>query len=114
MTKWLLAGAALLFAGLLSYTAILSTKLATAEATIEAQVDELISVRAENKDLSAAINRRIGATKHYLDTINALTKTSNALSSIIRNYNSRETPDEKCLDYSPPSKLIDSLRNSGG
>lgn len=107
---YIYGGVALLIVGLFSYSMVLRTELKLADKEIAEQDARIVELETENKDLIASSNRKAGAAAAYLamtEHINQLTKNAG---NIIRSYKPRDTEDEKCLDRSPPSILIDGLR----
>ena len=107
---YIYGGVALLIVGLFSYSLVLSTKLDLKAEEIKSYKEQIAELETENKDLIASSNRKAGAAAAYLamtEHINQLTKNAG---NIIRSYKPRDTEDEKCLDRSPPSILIDGLR----
>lgn len=107
---YIYGGVALLIVGLFSYSLILSTKLDLKAEEIKSYKERIVNLEIENKDLIASSARKTGAANAYMamtEHINQLTKNAG---NIIRSYKPRDTEDEKCLDRSPPSILIDRLR----
>lgn len=107
---YIYGGVALLIVGLFSYSTVLRTELKLADKELAEQDARIAELETENKDLIASSARKAGAAAAYLamtEHINQLTKNAG---NIIRSYKPRDTEDEKCLDRSPPSILIDGLR----
>lgn len=107
---YIYGGVALLIVGLFSYSMVLSTKLDLKVEEIKTYKEQIANLETENKDLIVSSARKAGAANAYLamtEHINQLTKTAG---NLIKGYKPRDTEDEKCLDRSPPSILIDGLR----
>lgn len=107
---YIYGGVALLIVGLFSYSMVLRTELKLADKEIAEYETRIANLEIENKDLIASSNRKTGAANAYsaiTEHVNQLTKSAGI---IIRSYKPRDTEDEKCLDRSPPSQLIERLR----
>lgn len=103
---YLYGGLVLLIVGLFSFTYYQASelenyqlKLSTAEKTIEGYEAELASVKADNL-------RKQGALEVYLaKDVDIKTALDKAV-WLIKGYTKRDTPNEKCLDMSPPDDLL--------
>lgn len=107
----LYGGIALLIVGLFTFSLLLRAELKAANLSLENATSENTRLVEENKDLSAASNRKAGAAAAYsaMSTyIDTLTKGS---LGIIKGYKARNTDNEKCLDLTPPAALVEQLSN---
>lgn len=107
---YIYGGIALLIVGLFSYSSFISAKLETANILLESNRKTIANLEKANEDLIAVGHRKAGAANAYMamtEHINQLTKSAG---NVIKNYKARGTENEKCLDLTPPSDLIDRLR----
>lgn len=103
---YLYGGLVLLIVGLFSFTLYQSSelenyqlKLETADKTIKDYKDELDSVKADNL-------RKQGALEVYLAKDVDIKAALDKAVWLIKGYTKRDTPNEKCLDMSPPDDLL--------
>lgn len=112
MKPYIYAGIALLIVGLFSYGLWTSARLESAHLTIESKDKEISQLQASNKDLIAANARKAGAADAYISMTTYVQTLTSQATGIIKGYRARETENEKCLDLTPPSTLVDKLREN--
>lgn len=115
---YLYGGLVLLIVGLFSFTFYQSSqlenyqlRLEAADKTIKDYKDELDSVKADNL-------RKQGALEVYLAKDVDIKAALDKAVWLIKGYTKRDTPNEKCLDMSPPDDLLrmhsaDSVQGQG-
>ena len=103
---YLYGGLVLLIVGLFSFTLYQSSelenyqlKLETADKTIETYKADLEVVKADNL-------RKQGALEVYLAKDVDIKAALDKAVWLIKGYTKRDTPNEKCLDMSPPDDLL--------
>lgn len=103
---YLYGGLVLLIVGLFSFTYYQASelenyqlKLSTAEKTIEGYEAELANAKADNL-------RKQGALDVYLAKDEKIKAALDNVVWLIKGYTKRDTPNEKCLDMSPPDDLL--------
>ena len=118
MKPYLYGGLALLIVGLFSVVFIQHSqlKLVSLELSVATEQNKTLSLQVG--DLRESVARKEGAMLAYnqIDTaINGLVQTA---TKVILGYKKRDTENEKCLDLTPPTDLLellkaDSLRRQG-
>lgn len=96
---YIYGGTALLIVGLGFYS------YGTTKALI-AKDSELRGLEAQYKELKESEQRKAGIILGYAMHSANIDKAVNEAVSVIRGYKKRDTPDEKCLDLSPPADLL--------
>lgn len=67
---------------------------------------ELKDLQSQYKELKESEQRKAGIILGYNMQSTKIDKAVNEAVSVIRGYRKRDTPDEKCLDLSPPADLL--------
>ena len=96
---YIYGGVALLIVGLGFYSYGITGALVKKEAEVEA-------LEAQYKELKESEQRKAGIILGYNMHATQIDKAVNEAVSVIRGYKKRDTPDEKCLDLSPPADLL--------
>jgi len=109
---YLYGGIVLLIVGLSSFIYLQHLWLTSAQLEAEAAVAALASVEADLEAAKATATRKEEALAPYIAKVESLTTAVTRAAKIINDYSKRDTPDEKCLDLSPPAELIRLLDSS--
>lgn len=109
---YLYGGIVLLIVGLFSFGSWTYGQLETTRDSLAATQVALESLTRENKDLAEAAGRKAGAAAAYTSMTTYINKLTGAATGIIRGYKLRDTENAKCLDLTPPSELVNGLRQN--
>ena len=107
----LYGGLALLIVGLFLFLGYQLEKVESLSASLAHAEEKVTQYQAQEKELLAAANRKAGAAFAYQAMTTYVQNLSTAAGGVIKSYKARETENEKCLDLSPPSTLIEQLRS---
>ena len=109
---YLYGGIVLLIVGLSSFIYLQAVQIENAKLKADAAIAALVVVEADLAASKATADRKEEALASYIAKVEALTLTVTRAARTINDYSKRDTPDEKCLDLSPPAELIRLLDSS--
>lgn len=109
---YLYGGIVLLIVGLSSFIYLQAAQIESAELRADAALVALAEVEKDLSLAKATADRKEEALAPYISKVEALTVAVTRAARTINDYSKRDTPDEKCLDLSPPAELIRLLDSS--
>ena len=112
LKPYLYGGVALLIVGLFLYSATLSARLSTASLLLETATQTNEGLQNRVVELEKAQARQEAAALAYQAVSDKLDSWLPQATRIVNGYKKRETPNEKCLDLTPPDELLRLLRES--
>lgn len=115
---YLYGGIVLLIVGLFSFNLYQSSQLENYQLQLETATSNLESINKELTSVKEDNLRKAGALDTYMAKDEKIQKDLNYAVLLIKGYTKRDTPDEKCLDMSPPTELLrlhssDNLQGQG-
>lgn len=112
MKPYLYGGIALLIVGLFSYSLLLRLDLKDAEQLAADRLVKIDELTVANQDLKEEAARKAGAAAAYMAMTTYIQQLSTGAIKVFSTYKDRSTNEAKCLDLSPPTPLIDQLRQN--
>lgn len=109
---YLYGGVALLIVGLFCASLIYQTKLEASELRTRELIFNLEAASSRVLEIEKREARKEASAEAYFKATEALNASLASANRIIGTYTKRDTPDEKCLDMSPPDELIRLLREN--
>ena len=96
---YLYGGIALLIVGLFAYSYMVTNALISKGA-------EFTALKTQYDELKLSEQRKAGIIIGWTNKSNQIDSAVSAAVKVIAGYKKRDTPDEKCLDLSPPADLL--------
>lgn len=103
---YLYGGIVLLIVGLFSFSFYSWNRIDSLKADLANASTAIETLELRVHDLKEAEQRKAGALDAYMAIDSSINKFTNTALGIIKGYTKRDTPNEKCLDMSPPPELL--------
>jgi len=103
---YLYGGIVLLIVGLFSFVYFQSLQIDNYQLQLETSAKNLEDATKELSSVKEDNLRKAGALETYMAKDEKIQKDLNYAVWLIKGYTKRDTPNEKCLDMSPPDELL--------